>query len=741
MKLFVCEKKTVGMALSNALPGAREKDGMFIRRGADIVAWASGHLLELCEPEEYDPAYKKWSRETLLYVPEKWRLRVKKRGKELFASLSKAIKGLDANKDTIVNVGDADREGQLLIDEILDYCGWRGKTLRLRLNDINRNAIRKALENMRDNSEYLGEYRAGQARMYADWLVGLSISRYVTVSLRDAGYKAGVMSVGRVQTPTLGLVVSRDAQIRDFTPSAYYALTAVLSLDENRTLKGNRIPKDTDSPGPGEQKRITDRAFTNSLVRKLDGVTGVVTSVTKEEHGVSPPLPYSLPKLQMAASKKYDITDALVHVQKLYESGCVTYSRTSCEYIPEGHFSEAPDIVAAIRSGCPSLSDMLDGADFTRKSAAWDDEKISEHHAIIPTARVPFENALSGTERKIYELICARYALQFIGDYEYEETAVTFGTEGETFKAAGRTTKKLGWQGWEKSDEALGKGKKETDEAEENEGGGGQILPAVRQGETGNLLVSCEERETKPPKPYTYHSLLAAMNGIHAYVKDPNIKAKLRELQGIGTSATQEGIVSTLFERGYIEKRKKQVVSTDLGKLLIDLLTGNGESKSAVLVYPDMTALWEQKMGDIEGGGVSLDSFVEEVADMVRDIMADDLRVPLDIPGLERRNEPDGETVEAQCPLNCGANARRFSGKYGFYWKCACSPDVIFKDIDGTPAVKESRVEAPCPAKGCSGKAVRLQSKKDGRAFWKCRKCGAFFDDAEGKPKTREAKK
>jgi DNA topoisomerase-3 len=275
---------------------------------------------------------------------------------------------------------------------------------------------------------------------------------------------------------------------------------------------------------------------------------------------------------------------------------------------------------------------------------------------------------------------------------------------------------------------------------ETDETGAPDFIPSVHEGETGSVLASVEERTARPPKPYTYHSLLAAMNGIHAYVRDPRIKAKLRELQGIGTEATQEGVLSTLFERGYIEKKKKQVVSTDLGKLLIDLLTGDGESASSVLVYPDMTALWEQKMSEIENGGVSLESFVAEVADMVREILSGGLNVPSDISGLERKKEPDGEIVESPCPLGCGANARRFSGKYGFYWKCLCSPDVIFKDVDGVPVVKESHAEAPCPVKGCSGKSVCLVSKKDGRAFWKCPKCGKFFDDNDGKPAIREKK-
>jgi DNA topoisomerase-3 len=753
--IYVAEKASVGRALANVLPGTQKRDENFIRCGGDIVAWASGHLLELCEPEDYDSAYKKWSRDTLLYVPDKWKLKEKERTKALLSGLKKLIHGLGPS-DTVVNVGDGDREGQTLIDEILEHCGWTGQTKRLRLNDVNPDAIRKALLDMKDNAEYSGEYRAGQARMYADWLVGLALTRFVTVSLREAGYKVSALSVGRVQTPTLGLVVARDREIRDFFPSVYYDLTTVLSLDDKRKINGRWLPNDAYSACFNEEKRIIDREIASGIVQKLDGSVGSVVSVVKKPRSVPPPLPFSLSKLQMAASRKYDITDTLAHAQKLYEAGYVTYPRTGCEYIPEEHFAEAPKVMDAIRAGCPSLSDMLGGVNLNKKSAAWDDKRITEHHAIIPTTQIP--GTLSDMERKIYELVCIRYVLQFFPDYEYEETVVEFEAGGEKFKASGRTVINLGWQGWDKQDGTVEKTKEksagekglaETQGCEADETGEGDFLSPlfeVREGETGIVRAFLEEKITKPPKPYTYHSLLAAMNGIHAYVKDPKIKAKLRELQGIGTEATQEGIISTLFERGYIEKEKKQVVSTGLGRLLIDLLTGNGESKASVLVYPDMTALWEQKMDSIESGGVSLESFVAEVAGMVREILEDDLNVPSDIPGLERRKEADGEIVEAPCPMNCGANARRFAGKYGFYWKCRCSPDVVFKDADGVPVIKEARVEAPCPAKagktgkGCFGKAVRLTSKKDGRIFWKCDKCGGFFDDMDGKPAIREKK-
>jgi DNA topoisomerase-3 len=768
MNLYVCEKASVAKALSNVLPGVKMKDQNFIRCGEDIVAWASGHLLELCEPEDYDPRYRQWGADTLLYVPEKWRYKEKPRTKALLAGLKKLIKGLK-DTDVIVNTGDADREGTTLIDEILDYCGWRGKTLRLRINDVNPEAIRKALGNIKDNGEYRGEYLAGQARMRADWLVGLPLSRFVTVSLRDAGYEAGVMSVGRVQTPTLGLVVERDRQIREFIPSPYFDLRASVILGGGGKITGRWMPSDSNSPRLDGEKRIIDREWAANLARKLENAEGVISSVEKKSRKIQSPLPYSLSKLQMAASRKYDITDALVHVQKLYEMGYVTYPRSGCEYIPEEHFPEAGRVIDAIRTGCPNLAGMMNGVDPKQKSKAWDSSRITEHHAIIPTVRVPLNGALSETERKIYELICTRYALQFLPNYEYEETIVDFTANGEVFRATGRTVAHLGWQGWEK----------QNIEADDDTDGA-EILPSAHQGETGTVLPSVEEKLTRPPAPFTYHGLIGAMNSIHTFVKDPAIRAKLKEVQGIGTEATQEGIIAVLFKRGYLEKKKKQVFSTDLGRLLIDLLA---TGKASVMVRPDMTALWEGTMSDIERGGAALDGFLSEVGEMVRGIISGPLVIPTGIsnlPGVSRQpkcltdgcagflrriekqggspffscpichttfNDVDGsptpkkkssgEIVEAPCPLGCGRQARRFEGRYGRYWRCSCSPNETLRDIDGAPAPPVQRVKAPCPVAGCKGSATRF-TRKDGGYLWKCAQCGNFFDDLDGVPIIRE---
>jgi DNA topoisomerase-3 len=297
------------------------RDENFIRCGEDIVAWASGHLLELCEPEDYDPAYRQWSRETILYVPDEWKLRVKESARGLFSGLKKLIGRLDAKRDIIVNAGDADREGELLICEILDYCGWHGKTERLRINDLNPGAIRRALDCVRDNAEYRGEYMAGQARMRSDWLVGLALTRFVTVSLREAGFDSGVISVGRVQTPALGLVVERDREIQEFVPSPYFDLRAALEFEDGRRITGKWLPDDSRSDYLDAEGRVVSREMASEFASRLYGTSGIVTKAESHKRVTPPPLPYSLSKFQMAASRRYDITYALVHAQKLEEDG------------------------------------------------------------------------------------------------------------------------------------------------------------------------------------------------------------------------------------------------------------------------------------------------------------------------------------------------------------------------------------------------------------------------------------
>jgi DNA topoisomerase-3 len=715
--LYITEKASVARALAGVLGGQRVRGETHIQCGDDVVAWASGHLLRLFEPEEYDANLKIWSLEALPIVPERWKYKPVERTKALLEGLGKLLK----EADSVVHAGDADREGQSLVDEILEHFGWNGPTKRLRINDVNPDAIRKALKEMRDNGDYRGESLAARARSYADYMAGVNLTRWCTKHADMSGYEfegagAGsgsgkVFSVGRVQTPTLGLVVRRDREIESFVPRPYFVLSAALELSEGRKIIGRWQPDETLSETELPETREACKPFCDRI--SADG-RGEVTKADKKIHRKSPPLPYSLPQLQMDASRLYDITDALKHVQKLYELACVSYPRTDCPYIPEGHHAQARSVLDAAASACPELRELLNTADTARKGPAWDSSRVLEHHAIIPTVKAPAAEALSEAERKIYGLITRRYAIQFLPDHEYEETTVEFMAGNERFRVSGRTVLIPGWTRWDGNRE------------EAKDDFSPPSLPSVSVGETGYVEPVVEEKKTTTPKRFTYDTLLGAMNGIHIYVQDPEIRKRLKELDGIGTAATQENILALLFDRGYIEKKKKQVFSTPTGRVLIDLLNAGG--KSMAFAVPDLTALWEQKITQIEKGELSLETFVSEVAGMVEEIVREPLRVP-EITGFPRKKkclmedcggylnrktgtygpfyacpickhvfrERDGEPVaagsveivQADCPMNCGRKARRFEGKYGPFWKCSCSPGMFLKDIDGKPAVSE----------------------------------------------------
>jgi DNA topoisomerase-3 len=650
--------------------------------------------------------------------------------------------------------------------------------------------VKKALDDMRDNSQYIGEYHAAQGRDMADWIAGLNLTRYCTLLARGSGYDIQVFSVGRVQTPTLGLVVARDREIENFVSKSFFALSATLFLAGKRTLSGKWQPKG-EQIGLDEEKRLISSEICGQIQDKI-GTYGAIEKIEKKQCRKSPPLPYSLAKLQIDMSKKYDITDTMAHVQKLYEAGHVTYPRTDCPYLPESQHSQAQSILDAIAvSGSSEVRDLIRQTDSSRKSPAWNNLKIAEHHAIIPTTKVPIAGALDDVQKKIYDLIAARYALQFLPDYEYEQTTIVFSAGGENFKATGRTVSVGGWTLWEKEDEnnASGTGKEKEEKTD-----GTHELPIVEEGEGGKIETSVEEKKTSPPKRFTYETLLAAMNGIHSYVSDPEIKKMLKELDGIGTAATQEGIVKKLFDskRNYLEKQKKNIVSTPLGRALIDLL--NATKQGSILVKPDLTALWEKKLSAIEAGQLSLDAFISEVAMMVSEIVKDSDPVIPTLEGIAKYDRTskaentdkkclqtgcggllkliprkdgsgsffscpeckttytvgtDGEPlpksplVETDCPWQgCGGKAQQRKGPYGTYWTCSKCGNK-FNDVDGTPVVKEKKKfqEAPCPVKKCKGKAVQYPSQyKENTFYWKCHTCGNSFDDINGVPTVRNKK-
>ena len=789
-KLYIAEKESVGRALAKVLDDENSEESgnssksskssksnkktsfkTHEKCGSDVVAWLQGHVLALYEPQDYDENYSRWTHDTILYVPSVWKMKTIERTKYLVENL----KVLLTEASEVIHVGDPDREGQMLVDEFLEYAKWKGKTKRLWLNDVHPETIKKALEQVRDNSDYKGLYDAARARAFSDWLVGLALTRYITLNFRDNGYDSQALSVGRVQTPTLGLVVKRDDEIERFVPKDYFNLFGNLKIDDSRVVRGKwQANKDKEYGFLDEEGRIVDHASIQLLEKKIDGKTGVIKEVKREKKTRKPPLPYNLSKLQIAANQKYKIMDALDYVQKLYESGYVSYPRTNIRHLPEVRFSEAQEVIDALNIESPFFQKILQEVDVTRKSPAWNDKEVKEHYGIIPTKKAPKAHELEGMSKNIYEMIVLRYLLQFLPNHEYEQLTVEFEVEEEIFRATGRSVINPGWMAWDKEEENV-KNEEEEDKGE---------IPAVKQGDTGVVEAVAEAKKTTPPKPYTFATLLDAMNNVHRYVADVEVKKKLKEVSGLGTAATQEGIIKKLFSIKYVESRKDRICSTELGRTLINTLANN---KAAMLVKPDLTAEWEEEMTLIEEGKSKLAGFLAENEKTVRDIISSSMHIKdEDVEGLvklkkcpmegckgflvrrtnktgnpfykcgkcektysEKDNEPvlserkeQAEVIEAKCPLRCGFNARMYTGQYGPFWRCSCSAE-IFKDEGGKPVVREKKEleKAKCLTPRCKGEATKLFKKADGTPFWKCGKCNTFFNDEGGKPAMQEKKR
>ena len=598
MRLFVAEKPSLARAIAAVLPVPQRRSRTHIECGSgDVVAWCAGHILEAAAPDAYGAQYKQWRLGDLPILPSEWKLEV------TAPELLRAIKTLLKRATRVVHAGDPDREGQLLVDEVLEWARYKGPVDRLLVRDLRPEAVRQALAALEPNATYRSLCDAARARQRADWLYGMNMTRLYTLLGRAAGYP-GVLSVGRVQTPLLGLIVARDRAIAAFRAAPYYLVAADLVAGEGKTLRAFWVPPHeahTDDEG-----RLLDRAIAESACRRVLGREGRVASCTQDKRTEPPPLPYSLADLQVDAGKRLSMSAkaALDACQSLYETRhLVTYPRSDCNYVPEGHLAQASAVLSAIAKNAPSLGPAISKTDLTLRSKAWNDRKVTAHHAIIPTPGAGANaTSMTAAERAVYELVAARYLAQFCPPYEYLQTRLELDVGGERWVASGRQMLSPGWKAFSVERETDG-------ESQETKDGPASAapLPELRAGE--RLTVSSArvfDKETRPPKPFTDASLIAAMCAIGHYVTDPAAKKILTETDGIGTPATRAAIIETLFERGFVERKAKVLVSTLTGRALIASLPN-------VATTPDMTAVWEAALRAIEEGRRSLESFLDHV--------------------------------------------------------------------------------------------------------------------------------
>ncbi|WP_104205041.1 DNA topoisomerase III [Billgrantia saliphila] len=570
MRLIIAEKPSLARAIAEALPGgARREDGA-LHSGDTVVTWCLGHLLEQAPPDAYDPAFKQWRLDHLPILPARWQLAPRPKARGQLAIIRKLLKQARA----VVHAGDPDREGQLLVQEVIEYLGWKGPVSRLLISDLNRPAVQRALMRLEDNARYQPLYRAAESRSRADWLYGINLTRAWTLTGRQAGHD-GVLSVGRVQTPVLGLVVRRDDEIRDFVPYPFHVLWSDLAV-ANGQLRAWWQPGENHRLD--DQGRLLDPAPAVALAERLPNAVGHLTSLATRQRRQTAPLPYSLSALQVDAARRFGLSaQAVLDIcQRLYERHkLITYPRSDCRYLPEEHFAQAR---AALESACRSdetLRGWLSGANFRLRSKAWDDKKVGAHHALAPTGKPAELDRLERAEADVFRLIARNVLAQFYPPLVVSEVKAEFTILDECFRASGQEVLGPGWKPlFTTRDEA-------------------PPLPPLVEGETCRVeACGVEDRETRPPEPFSDASLIKAMMNIARYVDDADVKRTLREHDGLGTEATRAGIIETLIERGYLVRQKKTLRATRLGSGLIASLPD-------AATRPERTALWEQRLAAI----------------------------------------------------------------------------------------------------------------------------------------------
>lgn len=589
MRLIIAEKPSLARAIADALPGSSIREEGALRVGDVRVSWCLGHLLEQAAPDAYDPRYKQWRLDHLPIAPTRWLLtpRPKARGQ------LKVLRALLKQANEVVHAGDPDREGQLLVQEVIEYLGWRGPVKRLLVSDLNRPAVQKALAHLEDNQAYQSLYEAAEARSRADWLYGINLSRAWTLTGRQAGHD-GVLSVGRVQTPVLGLVARRDKEIAAFVPRPFHVVWADFRVKHGTVRAwwqpGEHHPLD-------DQGRLLQRAPADALAARLPGAEGVVSQLEAQKKRQAAPLPYSLSALQVDAARRYKMSakSVLDTCQSLYERHrLITYPRSDCRYLPQAHFPEAQRVLKGACASDTTLSDWLAGADFSLRSKAWNDKQVGAHHALSPTGVQPDFSRLSASEANVFRLIVRNFVAQFYPALETREVKAEFSVLDEHFRAQGREIVVPGWKPlFTTRDEA-------------------PALPFMQKGETAKVIgQAVEDKETRPPEPFTDASLIKAMMNIARYVEDAAVKRTLRDTDGLGTEATRAGIVETLLERGFIVRQGSALRATRTGQALIAALPETA-------TRPERTALWEQRLRAIAEGTDQAAPFLDGLLGDVR---------------------------------------------------------------------------------------------------------------------------
>ena len=636
MILCIAEKPSVGRDIARVLGANTQHDG-FMEGNGYCVTWTFGHLCALRDPHEYNEQWKGWNLSSLPMVPTRFGIKVS--DDKGIQKQFNTIKDLIAKATEVINCGDAGQEGELIQRWVYQKAGCKVPVKRLWISSLTEDAIREGFQQLKDQSEYQRLYEAGMMRAIGDWLLGMNATRAYTLRYaKGVGKDRQVLSIGRVQTPTLALIVKRQHEIEHFVPRTYWELKTIY----RDTTFSAQLPAEEDDYA------ITSLDKGQALVDSIKELPLEITSVEKKKGTEFAPRLFDLTSLQVECNKKFGLSadDTLKVIQSLYEKHVTTYPRVDTTYLSDDIYPKVPATLQGIKDYFPQVAPLLPlkadgkkGADSLPKSKkVFDNKKVTDHHAIIPTGQRP--DNLSELERKVYNMVALRFIAAFYPDCEVSNTTVLAKAGEIDFKVTGRQILKMGWR------EIFAKEKQEDEPQEEQ-----KSLPAFVKGESGPHQPQLQEKTTTPPKYYTEATLLRAMETAGKTVDDEELRDAMKE-NGIGRPSTRAAIIEKLFQRKYIVREKKNIHATELGINLINTII------SPLLKSAELTGLWEKKLREIERGTFTAQQFLDELKQMTSEVV----------------HEVKADKAGMRCPVCGKGTIIRGRTRYGCSrWKEGCS--------------------------------------------------------------------
>ena len=621
MIVCIAEKPSVARDIADVLGAKNKKDG-YIEGNGYQVTWTFGHLCTLKEPHEYTPSWKAWSLSSLPMIPPRFGIKlINDPGIE---KQFRIIESLMQKADEIINCGDAGQEGELIQRWVMQKAGAHCPVKRLWISSLTEEAIREGFQNLKDQSDFKPLYEAGLSRAIGDWVLGMNATRLYTLKY---GQNRQVLSIGRVQTPTLALIVKRQLEIENFTPQQYWVLatvyrdttfTAIIRKSDEELAQEESDQKESAKKSKKTVENrgippITDLSTGEALMERIKNVPFTVTEVTKKAGTEAPPRLFDLTSLQVECNKKfgYSADDTLKLIQSLYEKKVTTYPRVDTTFLSDDIYPKCPGILAGLKP-YETLTAPLTGTKLNKSKKVFDNSKVTDHHAIIPTGQPPVN--LTDMEKRVFDLVARRFIAAFYPDCKFSTTTVIGETDGIEFKVTGKQILEPGWRViFAKPQTNLPDGMTDPD-TEPREGDEERTLPTFVKGESGPHLPTLNEKWTQPPKPYTEATLLRAMETAGKLVDNDELRDALKE-NGIGRPSTRAAIIETLFKRHYIRKERKNLIATSTGVELIGLI------HEELLKSAELTGIWEKKLREIERKSYDASTFLDELKQMVAEVV------------------------------------------------------------------------------------------------------------------------